>query len=350
MAIIPHVIFANNATSLTAFPVLATDTTITIEGNDLASFPVPDVSTGAFFYATLEDRRSVPTRREIVKVTNVSGASFIVVRGQDGTVAGDYFTGTVFSARLNRAALLALGDEETAARIAADEAEAAARAAADAVLQANINAEAAARASGDVSLQTQLNSEITRAQNAEASIQSQINSGNAVFATRDALNSEIVRATNAEAAEVHRATAAETALANSIVTQVGAESTRAQNAEAAEANARAAADAHLQSEIDALSGHASGVPYVQSGTHSTDNAGKFTVVYPTPFANRALDFQLDAGPSFPNAYFSSYEFELISGTVAVDHTFGILLCPSPGTIQSIGPLANTNFNWWVTGY
>lgn len=309
--------FTNNATSLTASPVLAADTVVTIEGGDVWMFPVPNSAAGDYFYATLEDRRIVPTRREIVKVVDKSGATYTVQRGQDNTAAHDFFTGAIFSHRLNAAALGALIAEETAARIAADAAEAAARIAADANLQAGINAETSARIAGDASLQSQLNAEISRAQTAEANLQAQVSGLGGTYATVAALNAEIARAT-----------AAEVALGVRIDNEITARTSR---------------DNALQAEIDAINAILGALPgptvgtVVQHGSDHVDMTGHLRVTFPTAYTSRP--------DVVAQCIANNYDVDIAS--VLVDNNgFDIWIAYG---IPSVVPAPGIEFMWHAVG-
>ncbi len=85
--------FANNATTQLNGNILDISTTI----NVVSGAVFPQVSGGSdFFLATIADG----SLNEIVKVTNVSGNTLTVVRGQEGTVAAAWNTGTTISNRL----------------------------------------------------------------------------------------------------------------------------------------------------------------------------------------------------------------------------------------------------------
>ena len=80
--------FTNNARTLLSTSSLANDAT-SVSVDDGSVFP--SLSSGNYFYATLE-RASDSTTREIVKVTARSGNDLTIVRAQDNTSA------TTFSA------------------------------------------------------------------------------------------------------------------------------------------------------------------------------------------------------------------------------------------------------------
>ncbi len=303
--------FTNNATSLLALPVSHTDGTATIEAGDVGLFPVPNPGTGDYFYATLEDRRVVPTRREIVKVTNRTGATFTITRAQDHTVAADFFVGSIFSHRLNAAALRDWMLEETNARIAADIAEANVRASYDAYLLSLITAETNARIAGDAALQAQINAEISRATAAEANLQAQISGLAGSFAAKDALNAEIARAEAAEAALGARIDA--------------------------ETAARIAADQHLQDELDAEIARAKAAeaaisgsvptppvsPYTQhKGSVTTDAFGGFTIDWTPPYTKFFGGVLIDPNDPFNATIYPGSSF--VANLVTFSHYDGQL--------------------------
>lgn len=77
-------LFANNAVSLLAAPIAATDTSLTVMAGYGQLFPQP--TGGDFFLITLENQGA--SVREIIKVLGRVGDTFTVLeRGQEGTVA-----------------------------------------------------------------------------------------------------------------------------------------------------------------------------------------------------------------------------------------------------------------------
>jgi hypothetical protein len=300
--------FTNNATSLTAFPALAGDTTVTIEAGDVWMFPPASASAGTYFYATIEDRRIVPTRREIVKVIDRSGAVFTVVRGQDSTAAHDFFTGAIFSHRLNAAALRALIQEEADARIAADNAEAAARIAADNNLQTQITAEVNARIAGDANLQTQINNEVARAEAAEAALQAQMLG----FASAADLTAEKNRALAAEAAlgvRIDNETAARIAADNHLQAEIDAEIARAEAAEAA------------------LAASISGAAPVTWEIYTKEQQTTSLIVH-VPAGRTKVRLTVNA---FPGSYVFGSDTAFASGTLERDGVLLAVLGYDPGT-------------------
>jgi hypothetical protein len=131
------VLIANNAKSTLASGIGALDTSLTVASGTETLFPSP--SGGDYFYVTLED--STGTVREIVKVTNRSGTTFTIVRGQDGTIANIFLTGSVVELRINKASLT---DSIGAAAASATAAATSATAAATSATAASTSATAAA--------------------------------------------------------------------------------------------------------------------------------------------------------------------------------------------------------------
>jgi hypothetical protein len=86
--------FDNNAGSTLAAPIASTDLVLVVASAVL--FPVL-TNPSDYFYATLADANE--DTWEIVKVTATSGTSFSVQRGQDGTTALAWISGTTFEMR-----------------------------------------------------------------------------------------------------------------------------------------------------------------------------------------------------------------------------------------------------------
>jgi len=93
---------ANNAvTTLSAAITSTSATTFTVAS--ATGFPTP---TGTnYFYCTLLDTSAIP---EVVKVTNVSGTTFTVVRAQDGTAARTFLVGASVKINLTAAVMAEL--------------------------------------------------------------------------------------------------------------------------------------------------------------------------------------------------------------------------------------------------
>ena len=76
-------LFSNNAVSLLAIPMSASDTTMVVMSGYGSLFPTP--GPGQFFLVTLEDQSA--TKREIIKVTGRSGDTLTgLQRGLEGTI------------------------------------------------------------------------------------------------------------------------------------------------------------------------------------------------------------------------------------------------------------------------
>jgi len=93
-------LFANNANTTLASSLTNVATTMSV--TSASAFPSPTGS--QYFYCTLADA-ATQTTIEIVKVTAVSGTTFTIVRGQDGTSGTIFASGAVVSLRLVRASL-----------------------------------------------------------------------------------------------------------------------------------------------------------------------------------------------------------------------------------------------------
>jgi len=95
-----NMLFANNANTTLASSLSAGATSMSV--TSASAFPSPTGS--QYFYCTLADA-ATQTTIEIVKVTAVSGTTFTIVRGQDGTSGTAFASGAVVSLRLVRASL-----------------------------------------------------------------------------------------------------------------------------------------------------------------------------------------------------------------------------------------------------
>lgn len=93
-------LFANNCNTTLNGGITAVATSMVV--TSATGFPVPTGS--QYFYCTLADA-ATQTTIEIVKVTAVSGTTFTIVRGQDGTSGTIFASGAVVSLRLVRASL-----------------------------------------------------------------------------------------------------------------------------------------------------------------------------------------------------------------------------------------------------
>ena len=93
-------LFANNCNTTLNGGITAIATSMVV--TSATGFPSPTGS--QYFYCTLADA-ATQTTIEIVKVTAVSGTTFTIVRGQDGTTGTIFASGAVVSLRLVRASL-----------------------------------------------------------------------------------------------------------------------------------------------------------------------------------------------------------------------------------------------------
>ena len=89
-------LFANNIKTTISGTVLSGDLTFTVAS--AAGMPTP-VTVSDYFYGTFSD--SGETAWEVVKVTNVTGTTLTVLRGQDGTSAAGWASGSLFQIRGN---------------------------------------------------------------------------------------------------------------------------------------------------------------------------------------------------------------------------------------------------------
>ena len=95
-----NMLFANNCNTTLASSLTNVATTMSV--TSATGFPSPTGS--QYFYCTLADA-ATQTTIEIVKVTAVSGTTFTIVRGQDGTTGTIFASGAVVSLRLVAASL-----------------------------------------------------------------------------------------------------------------------------------------------------------------------------------------------------------------------------------------------------
>ena len=92
------VVFSNNAVTTLANALDSTSTSMTVV--DGSQFPA--ISGSNFTFVTLQD---ISQNREIVKVTNISGNVFTIVRAQDNTTASSFIVGDKVELRLTAALL-----------------------------------------------------------------------------------------------------------------------------------------------------------------------------------------------------------------------------------------------------
>lgn len=89
-------LLSNNASTTLALPAQVGDLSLTL--TSAAGFPVI-VNPGDYFWATLSD--PLDTTWEVVKVTATTGAVLTVLRGQDGTSALPWASGSAVEMRMN---------------------------------------------------------------------------------------------------------------------------------------------------------------------------------------------------------------------------------------------------------
>lgn len=94
--------FKNFATTTLVGTYGTGDTALTVSNASL--FPVVSGGT-TWFYAVLTDSLTAPTKREIVKVTNISGSILTVTRAQDNTTAQTWANGSYIELRVVAKAL-----------------------------------------------------------------------------------------------------------------------------------------------------------------------------------------------------------------------------------------------------
>lgn len=92
--------FANNASTTLSAGIAPAATSISVVSSTL----FPAISAPNYCYCTLSDAATGNTL-EIIKVTNISGTTWTVVRGQDGTTAQAYLSGDKVQLRLVTASL-----------------------------------------------------------------------------------------------------------------------------------------------------------------------------------------------------------------------------------------------------
>jgi len=100
--------YANNATTSLASNITSTQATMTVSTGTGALFPQLTTA-GDVFYATLDAHTG---HTEIVQVTAVASDTFTIVRGQDGTTASAWTSGTKVDLRLTRIGMQNLSASE----------------------------------------------------------------------------------------------------------------------------------------------------------------------------------------------------------------------------------------------
>jgi hypothetical protein len=103
--------FANNAYSTLAGSINSSVTSISVAASTGSRFPSASVGAGTFFFLTIINTAN---QYEIVKVTNRSGDTLTVSRGQDGTTARAFTTGDRLELRPTAAALGSLPNRKLA--------------------------------------------------------------------------------------------------------------------------------------------------------------------------------------------------------------------------------------------
>jgi len=94
------ILFSNNAAGALSADITDSATTLVLASGPESLFPSPTAS--QYSYMTLTDSSG---NLEVVKLTERSGTSCTVVRGQDGTSARAWLAGDSVSVRLTAAAL-----------------------------------------------------------------------------------------------------------------------------------------------------------------------------------------------------------------------------------------------------
>jgi hypothetical protein len=100
------VILKNNVDSVLAQAINASETAMVVATGEGTKFPA--LAAGEYFYATLVSAQGT---REIVKVTGKSGDTLAIQRGQEGTTANGFSTGSRVEMRVTAASITDLVDE-----------------------------------------------------------------------------------------------------------------------------------------------------------------------------------------------------------------------------------------------
>ena len=90
------ILFANNASTTVAGSITAASTTVNLAAGTGIFFPQPIAGSGNYFCATFYDQ-ATKTINEIVHVTNITGDTATIVRGQEGTTPRAWTSGDVFA-------------------------------------------------------------------------------------------------------------------------------------------------------------------------------------------------------------------------------------------------------------
>ena len=102
-----QLLWANNASSVTVGAIDFNDTSIILSAGTGAEFPVPNAAY-QYFLATLSPATPGAQDPEIVRVTAVSGDTFTIVRGQEGTTAQAWASGSIIQNLITQGTLNAL--------------------------------------------------------------------------------------------------------------------------------------------------------------------------------------------------------------------------------------------------
>jgi len=108
-------VFANNASASLSASRIAADTTLFVTSGQGAAFPACSAADGTAFYATLTSD-GLPGTREIVLITDHAAYTdtMTAVRGQDGTTALDWASGSTIECRVTAGMLASFGQAWTA--------------------------------------------------------------------------------------------------------------------------------------------------------------------------------------------------------------------------------------------
>lgn len=105
------ILAANNATSVLASAISATATTLTIANGTGARYPTPVANT-SYFKLTLIDA-ATESINEIVHVMAVTGDTFTIVRGQEGTTARSWSVSDIAANMITAGTLSAMAQYDT---------------------------------------------------------------------------------------------------------------------------------------------------------------------------------------------------------------------------------------------
>jgi hypothetical protein len=102
-----QLLWANSASSVTAGAIAYNATSVILSAGTGAEFPVPNAAY-QYFLATLSPATPGAQDPEIVRVTAVSGDTFTIVRGQEGTTAQAWASGSIIQNLITKGTLNAL--------------------------------------------------------------------------------------------------------------------------------------------------------------------------------------------------------------------------------------------------